>query len=140
MDDDHDDLRDEILRIRAETDALQAAVDALEDRLWSRLDGEAHARVSVDQDEWTAHDAGLVRHRTSWVERREGGPMNLVADLFLWHEVEDVEVSIHVEVVGGDPLEQWAISIHHPSLILMGPMHNIRDFALAVARLTAAHH
>jgi hypothetical protein len=143
-DHDHDEeqkqMHEEMQRIGAEVDALQAEVDALENRFWSRLDGKAHARVRVGQDEWTAHDAGLVRHRTSWVERRESGPIKLVADLFLWHDVEDVQVSIHVENVGGDPLEQWAISIHHPSLIVMGPMHNIRDFAVAVARLAAAHH
>lgn len=88
-------------------------------------------------DDYTAHDAGLVRHRVTF---EEPAKFHLVADLILWHDVRDVEVGIDAETIAGDPLEQWSVLIQYPRLSVKGPEANIRVFALAVARLAATNH
>ncbi len=108
---------------------------------WSALPGTSQGQVLYDGETWTAHDAGLVR---SHLKSETFGPRDYLrrtftAEIILWHDVRDVEVSAELEQVGDNDLETWSILIQYPRLSVKGTWPNIKDFALAVARLASAH-
>jgi hypothetical protein len=128
------DLDAMIASLEAKGRAQEAAMAAMADPFWTSLSGVSHATISYDGFEWTAHDAGLVRHHFVWGES-EIEPVRFVAELILWSDVRDVETEYDAEVVGGLPLQQWSVLIQYPRISVKGPQNVVRSFGLAVAEL-----
>ena len=111
--------------------------DWVEARLWLAFPGKVHGRINAGFETWTALDAGLVRHSVGL----DTGL--LTADLILWHDVRDVEVSVKMNAndpFQAEPFEEWFLLVQYPRIEVGGADRRLRDFALAVARLASEHH